>query len=101
MPSSSSSSCKGLAFAALGYIGLKLKWDLTFGMDPGHEHRTFGRRPIQDNNNVLSALRTSFSLDTVEPLVLFFLKRVRSKQWKRDVFSALCTLFNGAPQAAY
>lgn len=86
-----------LAFAALGYVGLKLKWDLTFGMDPGHEHPHIPEEDsIQDNNNVLSVFMVSFSLDTFEPLVLLLLKRVRSKQWHRDIFSALCTLFNGA-----
>ena len=86
-----------LAFAALGYVGLKLKWDLTFGMDPGHEHPHIPEEDyIQDNNNVLSVFMISFSLDTFEPLVLLFLKRIRSEQWHRDIFSALCTLFNGA-----
>lgn len=82
-----------LAFAALGYVGLKLKWDLTFGMDPGHEHPHIPEEDyIQDNNNVLSVFMVAFSLDTFEPLVLLLL----SSRWARDVFSALCMLSNGA-----
>lgn len=82
-----------LAFAALGYVGLKLKWDLTFGMDPGHEHPHIPEEDyIQDNNNVLSVFMVAFSLDTFEPLVVLLL----SNRWARDVFSALCMLFNGA-----
>ena len=88
-------SCLGLS--ALGYVGLRLKWDLTYGNAPGHTHPHIPEEDyLQDNNNVLSVFMVAFCFDICEPVVVLLMRSLRFPRWVCSAWSALCMLLEGA-----
>jgi hypothetical protein len=60
-----------LNFATLAFVGLALKWDLTFGDEAPHRHPHVPEENyIQRPNNLLSIIMISTSLNFAESIVL-------------------------------
>ena len=86
-----------LAISALGYVGFKLRWDLTLGNDPGHAHPHVPEEDyIHDTNSVLSLFMIAFAIDAFEAPLLLLLARCGCTMWLRDALSALCALLEGS-----